>query len=279
MKTVLVPTDFSENSKGGVQFAINWAAQQELHLVFIHILYIVKHTEWTDVLFEEFTAKEAIHCKETLELFIDGVYKELNVVPASHSFEIIQGISADISILDYCTTHKNIDFICISTRGAGKLNRLLGTNTGNLITKSKVPVLAIPQDFEISDISNILFATDFKNFENELDAVINFAQPFKAGIEIIHYTWPDELIAEKEKIEAEAKNKYPYPIRFYYEKNDGVHSLVQNLQNQIELKKTSLVVMFTNQERTFFQKIFLSSKTEELSFQIKVPLLVFNKSD
>jgi hypothetical protein len=40
------------------------------------------------------------------------------------------------------------------------------------------------------------------------------------------------------------------------------------------IRKPSVLIMFTNQQRTFFQKLFLSSKAEELSFQAKVPLLV-----
>jgi hypothetical protein len=78
-------------------------------------------------------------------------------------------------------------------------------------------------------------------------------------------------------MEAAVKKQYKYGLKIHFEKNDAVHSLIQKLQNQISLRKPSVVIMFTDQQRTFYQKLFLSSKAEELSFQAKVPLLVFSK--
>lgn len=40
MKRILVSTDFSENSKSGIRLAIHWASQQNLELIFIHVLHI-----------------------------------------------------------------------------------------------------------------------------------------------------------------------------------------------------------------------------------------------
>lgn len=44
MKKVLVTTDFSENSKAGIRFAIQWASQQRLSLIFVHVLHILRPT-------------------------------------------------------------------------------------------------------------------------------------------------------------------------------------------------------------------------------------------
>ena len=79
-------------------------------------------------------------------------------------------------------------------------------------------------------------------------------------------------------IETAFKKKYKYGLKIHFEKNDAVKSLIENLQTQIRITKPSVVIMFTNQQRTLFNKIFLSSKAEELSFETKVPLLVFNKN-
>ena len=74
------------------------------------------------------------------------------------------------------------------------------------------------------------------------------------------------------------KKQFKYGFKLHFEKIDGTHSLIESLQDQIRLLKPSVVVMFTNQKRTTFQKLFLSSKSEALSFRLKVPLLVFNKT-
>lgn len=277
MKKVIVPTDFSVNSKSGVQFAIHWATQQKLELVFIHVLYVLRATRWSESYFEKYAAQEEAFCKIKFEKFISGIYRNMNVKPGRHSIIIVQGISPDVTIQDYCMRNSDIDYICISTRGAGKFKKIFGTNTGNLITKSPVPVLAVPKTYRISAIKNLLYATDFRNYSEELKKVVDFALPFKATVEVLHFTWPNEIVFDEKTIEAAFKKKYKYGLKIRFEKNDAVKSLIENLQTQIKITKPSVVIMFTNQQRTFFQKILLSSKAEELSFEAKVPLLVFNK--
>ncbi|MBL7747085.1 MAG: universal stress protein [Chitinophagaceae bacterium] len=277
MKKILVPTDFSANSKSGIRYAINWASRQKFEITFIHVLYILRPTQWSDAFFEKYAEQEETICRKKFETFIAGIYRNMNIKPGKHSYKIIQGISADITILDYCRKNKDIDYICISTRGAGKFKKIFGTNTGNLITKSNVPVLAVPNNYKTSDITRILYAADFRNYPAELKKVIDFAMPLKASIEVLHLTWPDEITLDKTSIEAAFKKQYKYGLKIHFKKNDASNSLIQNLQNQIRVRKPSVVIMFTNQERTFFQKLFNSSKAESLSFNLKVPLLVFSK--
>lgn len=278
MKKVLVPTDFSANSKSGVRFAINWASQQEIELVFVHVLYILKATRWSDAYFEKYAEQEKELCSTKFEKFIAGIYRQMNVKSGIHSYLIVQGISADVSILDYCSKNQDIDYICISTRGAGKFKKIFGTNTGNLITKSSIPVLAVPKNYKVADIRSVLYATDLRNYEDEIKKVVAFAQPLKIQIEAVHFTWPDEISFDVKTIEATFKKEFKYGLKLYFEKNDGTHSVIENLEKQIRIRKPSIVIMFTDQERTFFQKLFLSSKAEQMSFQLKVPLLVFNKN-
>jgi nucleotide-binding universal stress UspA family protein len=278
MKKVLVPTDFSANSKSGIRFAIHWAALQKLELVFVHVLHILRATQWTDTYYEKYAKQEEQNCSITFKKFIAGIYSSMKIKPGRHSFVIIQGISADVSILDYCSSNPGIDYICISTHGAGKLKRIWGTNTGNLITKSPFPVLAVPGTYRFTGIRRMMYAADFNNYEMELNRVVDFALPLKAQIEILHFSWPGETAAGEKMTETALNKKYKYGLKVHYENNDAVHSLTENIQQQINKRKPSLVIMFTNQERTFFQKLFLSSKAEELSFKTKVPLLVFNKN-
>ncbi len=277
MKKILVPTDFSVNSKSGIRFAVNWANQKKMELVFMHVLHILKAAQWSDSYFEEYVEKEEKLCKTKFEKFIADIYRNMNVDPGKHSFVTIQGISADLTIMAYCEKNPDIDYICMSTRGAGKFKKIFGTNTGNLITKSNVPVLAVPGKYRVAPVKSILYAADFLNYSEELKKVVDFALPFKAKIAVLHFTWPYEIILDEKTVEATLKKEYKYNLEICFEKNDADHSLIENLQKQISVRKPSVVAMFTNQERTLFQKIFLSSKTEELSFELTTPLLVFKK--
>lgn len=278
MKTILIPTDFSVNSRAGIRFAIHWASRQKLELVFVHVLYILRPTRWSDAYFAKYAAQEKTLCRTKFEKFIADMYIKMGVKPGRHSCIIIEGISAGITILDYCRKTPGLDCICISTRGAGKFEKIFGTNTGNLITKSEIPVLAVPKTYKVADAKALLYATDFRNYAEEIKKVIAFAQPLKTQIEVVHFTQPDEILVDEKTIKSIFNKKYRYGLILHSDKNDGGRSLIENLQKQIRIRKPSIVVMFTNQKRTVFQKLFLASKSEELSFGAKVPLLVFSKT-
>ena len=278
MKKILVPTDFSENSKAGLRFALQWSTVEKIELVFVHVLHIPRQLQWTDAHFSMYSKKEKETYKEKLKKFVSDVYQRLNIQQGKCSWIVIDGFSPELAIIDYCNHRGDIDFICISTLGAGGLKKILGTNTGNLITKSKVPVIAIPADYKIKPFTSLMYAADFHNYKKEFKQVVDFARPLKIPVDILHFAWPDEAIPDKEIIESGIKKEFRYPAKLHIEKCDATHSLVENLQKQIEVSKPSVTVMFTDQGRTLFQRIFLSSKAEQLSFHLKVPLLVFNKN-
>jgi nucleotide-binding universal stress UspA family protein len=278
MKKVLVPTDFSVNSKAGLRFALQWSTQQKLELVFVHVFQIVKLAEWTDGYYLKCVDKMKRINKEKLEKFVAQILKSIKIKPVKYSCFLIEGISPDLAIMEYCRQNPGIDFICISTRGAGKLKRIFGTNTGNLITRSKVPVIAIPGNYRVKPIKHLLYATDLRNCTEELKKVVAFARPLKTSVEILHFTWPGETLPDKNLWEKIFRKQFSYALKLHFEKTDITHSLVQRLQKQIQTSRPSVVIMFTDQDRTLYQRIFLSSKAEQLSFHIKVPLLVFNKN-
>jgi len=278
MKKVLVPTDFSINSKTGLRFSLQWATQQPVELVFVHVLHILKPARWTDGYYLEYVEQMKKINKEKLEKFVARTFKSMNIKPAKYSCILIEGISPDLAIMDYCRQNPGIDFICISTRGAGKLKKIFGTNTGSLITKSKVPVIAIPKSYRVKLIKHLLYAADLHNCKEELKKVVAFARPLKASVELLHFTWPDEILPDKKLFEKSFRKQFDYALKLHFEKADITYSVVQRLQKQISISKPSVVIMFTDQNRNLYQRIFLSSKAKELSFQIKVPLLVFNKN-
>src|SRR5690606_4037069 len=274
MEAILVPTDFSDNSKPGLRFAIRLAARNKAALVFAHIFQPKRpYTGDAEALKKADIAKAQLK----LEAFIRKVYNSLKVEPGEYTCKILEGFKADITILDYCQNHPDIKLIIISTRGASFSNKILGTNTGNLITKSPIPVIAIPKDYRNKPLLNVLYATDLENLDEEFQRVLYFAKPRGLSIELLHFSSPSTLALEKNLRRDVLESKTGYPLTIRIEKNDSHHPMSKNLQQQIEKIKPSLVVLFTNQNRTFYERLFLSSMSEGLSFKSQTPLLVFKK--
>ena len=58
MKKILVATDFSNNSKAGLRFALQWSTREKLELIFLHALHILRPIQWTDSYFLKCAEKE-----------------------------------------------------------------------------------------------------------------------------------------------------------------------------------------------------------------------------
>ena len=261
MDKILVPTDFSDNSKPALRFAIRMAARSKASLVFINIVPLEGDLEKS---------------RAKLESFVHTIYQTMKMDANDIFFDVVKGFKADVSILDYCSQHPEINYICIGTRGASFLNKVLGTNTSNLIEKSTLPVIAISKNYRAKPLHSILYATDLENLEQELQVVVDYARPKGLSIEILHFTSPSTA-ALKEKLNASLEVKVNYPLTFRVVKSDDSKAMIKNLQLQVKKLKPSMLCLFTNNSRTFFEKVFLSSLTENVSYQSEVPLLAYKK--
>lgn len=277
---ILVPTDYSDNSKPGLRFAIRLASRNKHPLVFVNVLQIKRPYPGDGAQednFETQKAEQIAKAKLKLESFVRKIYQSLKVEPAAYTCEIIEGLKADISLVDYCKDRQDIEFIVISTRGASFMNKVLGTNTGNLITKSPVPVIAVPKDYRFKPLRNVLYATDLDNLDSEFQRVLDFAKPRGLSIELLHFSTPSTKDLESCLHRDELEMKAGYPLNIKVIPNNHSHPISRNLQNEIEKIQPSMVILFTKQDRKFFEKLFLSSMAEDLSFKSTIPLLVFNK--
>ena len=277
MKKILVPTDFSPNSKAGMRFAIQLCTQHKYELTFFHSYYTTKPTSLSDAAFTSFKEAEIKKIQTKLNQFVNRVYKNLGVEPGQINCVVKGSILTDSNIREYASKNK-FSYICIGTRGAGKLKKMFGTNTSQLINHSPVPVIAIPEHYKAHKIKSVLYASDLTNLESELKLVIDFAKPIKSKVELLHFNSPIETAMDSKTIKTAVKKLSNYDVTLHFENANPLHTLISNIEFAVEKSKPSVLIMFTQQNRTFFQKLFLSSKSSDYSFNAKVPLLVFNKS-
>ena len=160
-----------------------------------------------------------------------------------------------------------------------KLKELIfGTNTSNLINHSTIPVIAVPHNYHSGQITSILYASDLINLENELKKVVEFTKPLKAKVELLHFHYPSEITKIKKMMNSAVKQFPKHNIKLHLEDINFEETLISNIEAAIRKSKPSMLIMFTQQNRSFFDKIFLSGNSAEYSFNAKVPMLVFNKT-
>lgn len=277
MDKILVTTDLSANSRAGLRFAINWAQQKKAQLIFLHVHQVLRASTWSDAKYDFYVGEDKKRLMSELESFVGSVYKSMKATPDKYKCELHHSFDVAESIASYAKAQK-CTYICIATRGAGMVKKLFGTNTGKLIRLSATPVLCVPISYRVKPITKVLYASDMTNYEQELKNVVAVAKPFKASVELLHMSFPYEFIMNEAMAEKELKKKFRYDIDLHYAQRDIELSLLQDIEKAITKAKPSLVVMYTEQKRSFFDRLFSSSRTTEFTFSTKVPMLIYNKS-
>ena len=277
MQKILVTTDFSEHSNAGIYFAIQLASQNNAAIHFFHVFHTPANSAW-DVLKKDAADLEHTEWAQTkLRQYVTDIYHELDIT--APGFDCVTKVSVypEATIREYAAEN-NFDFICISTRGAGGINKIFGTTTGNLINHSDTPVIAVPFSYKPSEIVRVLYSSDLEHVENELETVLTFTQPIGATLELLHFVTPSTKHLNTEHVQ-QAIRKFPrHTIETNIPDADLTKPIIQNIELAIQKNKPSMIVMFTQQNRSLFQRVFLSSKSEEYSFKVTIPLLVYQKS-
>ncbi|MDI1255483.1 MAG: universal stress protein [Flavobacterium sp.] len=276
MQKILVTTDFSSNSKAGIRFAIQLASQTPCELIFYNVIELTDINVWTDRSYTDFSGINIAVRQDKLRKFIMAIYRQSGKVPGKVDFVIDSRSEIDTSIIAFAEK-SNIDIICMSTRGGGIISKFMGTNASRLITASPVPLLVVPHSYRSKALQSILYASDLEKIDVELKIVAAFATAFNANISVYNYdAFIDEDGVRNKQKQIAAKYKSD-KVSFHFEKFYIEHSLLHQLQDAIQKSKPSIVTMFTKQNRDWFERLFLSSKTAELGFDTTTPMLVFRK--
>lgn len=276
MKKVLIATDFSPNSKKGIHFAIQLALQSNWELIFFNVVAIFRPYIWDQVYYDQYELNELKRNQKKLEQFIHDIFKKSKIQKLNYTCVCQVGISTSNKIIEY---GKDIhaDYLCVSTLGQGKLFQIIGSTASELVTFCPIPIFIVPSNYKSKPITNVCFTSDLDNFNDEIKKVLDFTTPLKANTNVVHF---DYLILLKEKKTKWGKliSKYQTEkVQFYLKELDSMNSLNNHIQKYIINSKQSLLITFTKQNRNWFNRMFLASKTSDLIFDAKTPLLVFRK--
>jgi nucleotide-binding universal stress UspA family protein len=274
--TLLVTTDLSTHSSAGMRFAIQLAAQTQSKLVFYHAIELLTPTSWTKEAAIDFVDNQIKNGEEQLDKFVKTVFVNSTLPVQPYEYVVQMGMDADNMIVNYAKKI-NADFICMSTRGAGALKKIIGTNASTLVNTSPIPVIVVPENYRIKPITKVGYASDFEHLDSEMPLVQVFAAVLKAKLDVYHYNYKLHETNSKAVFES-IKDKYAAENVFFHEPEVCLdYSLVEHLQKIIKKEQPSLLVMFTQQKDNWFERFFFESKTSNMAFDSTIPLLTIGK--
>jgi nucleotide-binding universal stress UspA family protein len=142
LNTILAPIDFSDCSRAGIDYAVQFAKQFGAKLVLFHSVHVPAYT-----LSDEYTALEVPNLFRLQEKYAE---EEMRKVRESVSGEGIQvetelafGVPFD-QVCDYVEKH-DVDLIVTSTHGRSGLKHvLIGSTAEHIVRYAAKPVLVVP---------------------------------------------------------------------------------------------------------------------------------------
>jgi len=284
MKTILIPTDYSENAHHALRFAIYISEITPLKICVFHWSEILIPTSIPQHLYKELYEQQT---ESRLVQLKSDTAKVLKSMELSENAKQIHYVLKDGSNLDDClvdaVNENQVDLVIMGTHGAGGIKKMFfGSNTSRIIEKAQIPVLAVPSDYKLAPIRKIAYASDLKNVKKEVGELVKFAKVFNASIEIFHVfpSFPQWIDPSKENIEKinEELNEIYHGQKFNihvvqtYKEND----IVNGIEKFVSSFKPDVLAMFTV-KRSFFDKLFDASRTEEFALSTNIPLLTLKK--
>ena len=276
MEKILVTTDLSANSKAGLRFAMQLASQRGSELVFYHAIEVMRPTSWNDKHYRSFADKKTSEFMDKLKKFVASVQETAPVPLLSYHYTVEIGTEVSKMAIRYAKKAK-AKFICMSTHGAGKLEKLLGTHASALITSSPIPVVVVPKNYRAKPLTSVFYASDFAKLSTELTTVRQFADTLRASVDVFHYDYLMHVEENRKKLEKKAEKNAHTGVRFHFRRQEIDLSLSENIKADIQKIKPSIIVLFTKQNRNWFDRLFARSNSKNMVFHAGTPLLVMRK--
>lgn len=272
MLNILVPTDFSDLSKIAVRYAVRIANKLEGNITLLHVIDFQSTVRSTIKL--ETNSREVVRSiNEQMEELVNDITSRMNVKTPIRCV-ITKGRSFSAAVIKEAKKlHSGL--IIMGTKGATGLKKtLLGSNTVSVIGASKIPVLVVPEQAEFRTFRNVIYATDLKHLQKELNILIPYIEKFGSTIHILHIV-PNgsdvgELEAKMEKIVQKVGYKN---IVTLVTVDTDVNAAIDQY---IGVSKADVVTMFTH-EPSFYEKVFDKSLTRRMAFHGRIPLLAFKQ--
>ncbi len=275
MKNILLPTDFSENSKNAIRFAMKFF---EGETCTFHILNSQKPSSYitADVLYGSpgTTIHEAILNDNKIEL--EKTIRFCESIAEKEKYTFVPKIDFDniVDAVNQAVALNNIELIVMGTNGAtGAAEVIFGSNTLKIIRNVDCPVIAVPQGYAFNKIESVLLSLNYQYVvsEKSLNIISEIVKKHKASLKILEI--------EEESIELATKRNYTEEVfkeigfeRFSI-KNIPAAMAINAFEQLIPIQLHAMVV----ERRSFLDRFIFGSETSKISYGSSVPILILHQ--
>jgi len=268
MKTIIVPTDFSEISLNAVNYAADMAVDINASIILLHIVEvtepIVSEFPMTEITFHQLNRETQLNDLKS------AIQQRTNNAISVETCHLVGNIVYELTGM--CKRTKPFAVV-MAPHVAGKLERFFfGSLTHYSATHLPCPVLAVPGKKRYTPIKKIGFATDMKGiYHIPVEAIKTITRAFKASLDLIYVGKKEEDIeispAEKLLLKHRLRDFNP---SFHFEKNDIVEKGIE----LFALDKNIDLVLIIPKKHGLFHR----SQSKQVIFHLPVPAMSLHEN-
>ncbi len=281
---ILVPVDFSDYSLKACDIAFPLAAKTNAEIVLLHVYfnpvynsipffdstpYSIKDDEILRRIISQSTAD-----MQNLTNILRRKMESQELPQVVFSTRIQDGIPEE-EIVRFCKEN-NPNMIIMGTRGKDRKELdLIGSVTAEIIERSKVPVLTIPEDTNVDfkNIENVAFITNFSDKDLvTFEKLAEFLKLFNPTVHLIYFSDISLGTKQLDGVKAYIDRKYSN-LKIKYSSIDDT-DILNDLDKFIETNNID-VVSLNSFKRNIFSRLFNPSIARKMVFHSNTPMLIF----
>ena len=287
MKKILIPVDFSDHTAPTYKFAIKIGGDTDkIELTLLH--------SYNDQIIipdpglsmgldnESYISVELIEeFKKVADANIDKLKTEIIEYLSSQKLNnytintIVEGGDPSWEISNTCSEVKP-DLVIIGMQGAGKKGFLDGNMANKIMSKAKLPVLAVPYDWTIDSTLKMMYpSSNPENDYHKIRELFNIFKKLSIKIFAVHFILSgsdigyDSVDFEKEFSKEIDENTFQYSLVKTDNKNETLKSFVAD--NNIN------IIGFTAHKTNFFSSLFKHGLSKHDFFMLNLPMVAVHE--
>jgi nucleotide-binding universal stress UspA family protein len=279
MLSILLPTDFSENSMNAIKYALEFFKYQKTTFYFMHAYQneFYDHDELVSrEVFEDVLDRVRNESQTNLEQLLNTV-KKLSPNPR-FTYHTISAYNTLVEEANLIADGKNIDLIVMGTKGKSDERHIVfGSKTFQVLKYVACPVLAIPSNYTNTQPKRILFPTDFmmpyKRRQLKLLSVL--AKSYRSSIDVLHVSTSNKLsIRQEDNKNFIANFLCENEVNFCHEDS---RKIADTIKTYIKEKNIDILTI-VNTQHSFLEDMLFPSNIDKVSLGLDIPLLAMQNT-
>ena len=279
MKTIIITTDFSKSASNAVRYAAKMAKSIEVEQIILYHAYDNLNTAtdlpMTDIA-PPLVKEQSLANLEAVQAELEQVLGENNSVRVhlvTNNFPLLRGI-------EEIAEEWRADLVVAGATGRSNLEQvLIGSNTVNLASSLKLPLLIIPANADYQPIQKIVFACDLRKVSHSTRVVEigKWLEILKAKLLVLNVALEGKQISPDmimEQYKMHALLDIFQPEYHYGTSND----IAEEIEHFAEGHGAGLIITIPK-SYGFFKSLFHRSISKHLIKTSNTPLLLLREEE